>query len=143
VNDTGEADRHQPEATSVRYWPPENCLDLVGQEAQGCRPETSWGKFTYIFDRRRHPMKKFMFAVIAAMWMIGLSSITFADEMGKMKGEMKSETEKTQGEMKGKAGEMKVEMKGKAGEMKGKGDKMKGEMKGDMGEMKDAMKGGK
>ncbi len=61
-------------------------------------------------------MKKIMLSVIAVMCLVGFSSLSFAEDMGKMKDEMK-------GEMKGD----------KMGEMKGmKGDKM-GEMKEGMG----------
>lgn len=85
-------------------------------------------------------MKRFMFAVVTVIWLIGSSSMTFADEMGKMKGEMQGGTDKAHKEMKGKAkGEMN-EMKGKTGEMKGKTGEMK---EGKAGEMKDSMKGGK
>ena len=58
-------------------------------------------------------MKKIMLSAIAVMCLAGFSSLSFAEDMGKMKDEMK--------------GEMKDEMKG---EMK---DEMKGEMKGAMG----------
>ena len=64
-------------------------------------------------------MKKIMLSVIAVMCLVGFSSLSFAEDMGKMKDEMK-------GEMKGMKGD-------KMGEMKGmKGDKM-GEMKEGMG----------
>jgi hypothetical protein len=66
-------------------------------------------------------MKKMMLSVMAVMCVVGFGSLSFAEDMGKMKGEM-------MGEMKG----MKDEMKG---EMKGMKDEMKGEMKGKMGEM--------
>ena len=85
-------------------------------------------------------MKKIMLSLIAVMGLVGFSSLSFAEDMGKMKDEMKSERK-----MKG----MKDEMKGeKMGDMKGdkmgemKGEKM-GDMKGDkMGEMKGKMKEG-
>lgn len=77
-------------------------------------------------------MKKMMAAIVAVLCLVGFNSMVFADEMGKMKGEIKSE----KGEMKDKMGD---EMKSKKDEMKGKmGDEMKskkGEMKGKMGEM--------
>jgi hypothetical protein len=58
-------------------------------------------------------MKKIMLSVISIMCLVGFSSLSFAEEMGKMKG-------------------MKDEMKGMKDEMKGD---MKGDMKGKMGEM--------
>ena len=54
-------------------------------------------------------MKNIMLSVIAGMCLVGFSSLSFAEDMGKMKDEMK--------------GDMKGEMK----------DEMKGEMKGAMG----------
>lgn len=85
-------------------------------------------------------MKRFMFALVTAIWLIGSSSMTFADEMGKMKGEMQGGADKTHNEMKGKAKSEMSEMKGKTGEMKSKSGEMK---EGKAGEMKDSMKGGK
>ncbi len=92
---------------------------------------------------RRSSMKKIMLSVIAVMCLAGFSSLSFAEDMGKMKDEMMGEMK---GEMKEMKGDMKGEMKGKMkGKMKAKHDEMKGEMKemkGEMkGEMKDEMKG--
>jgi hypothetical protein len=74
--------------------------------------ESAQGVTSHCFKHstRRFPMKRFMLCVTAVMCLAGFSSLSFADEMGKMKDEMK-------------------------GEMKGEKDKMKGEMKGKMGEM--------
>ena len=66
-------------------------------------------------------MKKIVLSIVAVMFLASFSSLSFADEMGKMKEEMK-------GEMKGEKEKMK-------GEMKGEKEKMKGEMKGKMEEM--------
>lgn len=61
-------------------------------------------------------MKKIVLSVLAAMCLSGAGSLSFADEMGKMKREMKGKTDETK--MKGEG--MKGEMKGTANEMKGK-----------------------
>ena len=74
-------------------------------------------------SQRRFAMKKIMLSVFAVLCLAGASSLSFAEDMGKMKGDMK-------GEMKAKHDEMKGEMKGMKDEMKGD---MKGEMKGAMG----------
>ncbi len=50
-------------------------------------------------------MKKIMLSLIAVMGLVGFSSLSFAEDMGKMKDEMK-------GEMKGMKDDMKGEMKG-------------------------------
>jgi len=63
-------------------------------------------------------MKKMPLSVIAVMCLFGVSSLSFADEMGKMKGEMKAKHDEMKGDMKG---------------MKDMKDEMKGEMKGAMG----------
>jgi hypothetical protein len=88
-------------------------------------------------SHRRFAMKKIMLSVIAVMCLFGVSSLSFAEEMGKMKSEMKGEMKAKHDEMKGEMKGMKDEMKG---EMKPKHDEMKGEMKG-MKDMKDEMKG--
>lgn len=64
-------------------------------------------------------MKKIMLSLTAVMCLVGFSSLSFAEDMGKMKDETK--------------GDMKGEMKGMKGEMKGDMKDMKGEMKGAMG----------
>ena len=51
-------------------------------------------------------MKKIMQSLFAVMCLVGFSSLSFAEDMGKMKEEMK-------GDMKGHNDEMKGEMKGK------------------------------
>ena len=58
-------------------------------------------------------MKKFMLSLIAVMCLVGFSSLSFAEDMGKMKEEMK-------GDMKGHKDEMKGEMKGTTDAMKRK-----------------------
>jgi len=74
-------------------------VDFVRQRAQGIFPASIFSLFT-----RRFPMKKIMLSVIAVMCLVGFSSLSFAEDMGKMKDEMK-------GEMKGdKMGEMKEGM---------------------------------
>jgi hypothetical protein len=70
-------------------------------------------------------MTTIMLSIIAATCLIGFSSFSFADEMGKIKDEM-------EGEMKGHQDEMKGEMMGKMDAMKGEEDEMKGKM-GEMG----------
>jgi len=62
-------------------------------------------------------MKKIVLSIVAVMFLASFSSLSFADEMGKMKEEMKGE------------------MKGEKEKMKGEKEKMKGEMKGKMEEM--------
>jgi hypothetical protein len=93
---------------------------------------------------RRFAMKKIMLSVFAVMCLAGVSSLSFAEDMGKMKGDMKGEMKAKHDEMKGEMKgmkDMKDEMKGDMkGEMKAKHDEMKGEMKG-MKDMKDEMKG--
>ncbi len=77
-------------------------------------------------------MKKIMQSLFAVMCLVGFSSLSFAEDMGKMKEEMK-------GDMKGHNDEMKGEMKGKMDGKKGKKDEMM--MKGDMKAKPDEMKG--
>jgi hypothetical protein len=64
-------------------------------------------------------MKNIMLSVIASMCLVGFSSLSFAEDMGKMKGEMKGHQDEMKGEMKGNMGAMKGEMKDTKGEMKG------------------------
>ena len=54
-------------------------------------------------------MKKMMVSLVAVMCLAGASSLSFAEDMGSMKGEMKGDMK---GEMKPKHDEMKGEMKG-------------------------------
>ncbi len=84
-------------------------------------------------------MKKIM-TLIAILCVGGFAVPSFADEMGKMKNEMKTEgmaqkdaMKGKQDEMKGQTDSMKNETKAKHNEMKPKHDDMKGEMKGAMG----------
>jgi hypothetical protein len=89
---------------------------------------------------RRFSMKKVLLSIATVACLVGFGTLSFAEEMGKMKGEMKGEMMK--GEMKAKTDEMKAkhdEMKAKTDEMKMKKDEM---MKGDMKMKKDEMKGG-
>ena len=74
-------------------------------------------------------MKNIMLSVTAVMCLVGSSSLSFAEDMGKMKDEMK-------GDMKGHKDEMMMK-----GDMKAKPDEMKGEMMEKKGEMKSEMKG--
>lgn len=60
-------------------------------------------------------MKKIMLSVIAVMCLAGFSSLSFAEDMGKMKGDMKGEMKDMKGDMKGMKDEMKGEMKGTMG----------------------------
>lgn len=78
-------------------------------------------------------MKKILMSVVTVVCLAGFGALSFAEEMGKMKGEKKGEMMK--GEMKAKPDEMKA----KTDEMKMKQDEM---MKGDMKLKKDEMKGG-
>ena len=92
-------------------------------------------------------MKKVLLSITAAACLMGFGTLCFAEDMGKMKDEMKGKADSMMdkkdamkgGEMKG--GEMKANdgMKGEMGEAKEKG-KME-MMKDKMGEMKDKMKG--
>jgi hypothetical protein len=114
-------------------------VDFVRQGAQGIFPVSISSLFT-----RRFPMKKIMLSVIAVMCLVGFSSLSFAEDMGKMKDEMKGEMKEMKGDMKGEMkgdmkGDMKGKMKAKHDEMKGDMKQMKGEMKEKMGEMKESM----
>ena len=62
-------------------------------------------------------MKKIVLSIAAVIFLASFSSVSFADEMGKTKEEMKGEKEKMKGEMKGEKEKMKGEMKGQTGEM--------------------------
>lgn len=92
-------------------------------------------------------MKKVLLSIATAMCLVGFGTLSFAEDMGKMKGEMKGKADSMMGkkdEMKAgemKGGEMKAHdgMKGETAEVKGKG-KME-EMKEKMGEMKDKIMG--
>jgi hypothetical protein len=120
-------------------------VSVVYQGAQGIIPASIFSFFI-----RRFAMKKIMLSVVAAMCLAGFSSLSFAEDMGsmkdEMKGEMKGMKDEMKGEMKGMKDEMKGEMKGDMkgemkGKMKAKHDEMKGEMKGMKDDMKGDMKG--
>jgi hypothetical protein len=100
------------------------------------------GRGNYLsLSQRRFSMKKMMMAVMAVMCLAGFSSLSFAEDMGSMKGEMKGEMKS---KMSGKHDEMKGEMKAKHDQMKGEMKEMKGErkeMKDEMKDMKGEMKG--
>src|SRR5215472_3447430 len=85
---------------------------------------------------RRCSMKKIMLPLIAGLCLTSVSSLSFADEMGKMKEDMKGEKDKIQGDVKDEKDKMKADVKGKAAEMKGKGDAMKKKEETMKGEMK-------
>jgi hypothetical protein len=95
---------------------------------------------------RRFSMKKILLSIATAACLVGFGALSFAEDMGKMKDEMKGKADSMMGkkdapkgeEMKG---EMKAHdgMKGEMAEAKGKG-KME-EMKDKVGEMKDKMMG--
>jgi hypothetical protein len=87
---------------------------------------------------RGDSMKTIMVAVVAVLCLLGVSAVSFADDMGKGKEGMKGDMRKTHddmGDMKHDKDKMQGDMKK---EMKGDSDKMKGEVekKDDMGKMK-------
>jgi septin family protein len=95
------------------------------------------GRGNYLsLSQRRFSMKRMMMAVMAVMCLAGFGSLSFAEDMGSMKGEMKEMKGEMKSKMTGKHDEMKGEMKAKHDQMKGEMKEMKGEMK----EMKDEMK---
>jgi uncharacterized protein YxeA len=78
-------------------------------------------------------MKKIMLSLIAVLCLSGVSALSFADEIGKLKADMKGEQDKMKADVKAQQDKTKAEvmaqksktnaeMKGKAGEMKQKGD---------------------
>ena len=75
-------------------------------------------------------MKTIMIGLAGVLCLAGLTPLSFADEMGKMKNEMKGDAMGHKDAMKGETKAKHDEMKG---EMKPKQDEMKGEMKGAMG----------
>jgi len=81
-------------------------------------------------------MKKIMLSLIAGICLAGFSALSFADEMGQMKEEMKVEIGKMKEDMKGEKEKMKSGRKGKADELKGKDDSMKKKEESMKGEMK-------
>jgi hypothetical protein len=91
-------------------------------------------------------MKKIVLSIAMAACLVGFGTLSFAEDMGKMKDAMKGKAEGMMGkkdamkheEMKGDM-PAKDGMKGEMGEAKGTG-KME-EMKDNMGGMKDKMKG--
>ena len=66
-------------------------------------------------------MKNIMLSVIASMCLVGFGSLSFAEDMGKMKGEMKGHQDEMKGEMKGNMGAMKSTQ----GEMKSQTARMR------------------
>jgi hypothetical protein len=92
-------------------------------------------------------MKKILLSIATAVCLVGFGTLSFAEDMGKMKDETKGKADSMMGKKDAmKGGEMKGEemnandgMKGEMGEAKEKG-KME-MMKDKMGEMKDKMKG--
>src|ERR1700752_1543243 len=65
------------------------------------------GHVFLIILTRRSSMKNIMLLLIAGMCLVGFSSLSFAEDMGKMKGEMKGHQDEMKGEMKGNMGAMK------------------------------------
>lgn len=51
-------------------------------------------------------MKKILLSVTTVVYLMGFCTLAFADEMGKMKGEMKAKKDEMKGEMKMKKDEM-------------------------------------
>jgi hypothetical protein len=78
--------------------------------------------FVHHHFTRRRSMKKILLSMVAIACFMGFGTLSFADEMGKMKGEMKGEM------MKAKKDEMKTEKEAMKSEMKAKKDEMKGEI---------------
>jgi hypothetical protein len=90
---------------------------------------------------RRFSMKKVLLSIAAAVCLVGFGTLSFAEDMGKMKDEMKGKADSMMDKkdtMKGE--EMKGAMKAKDG-MKGEMGEAKGKMEDKSGEMKDKMKG--
>lgn len=84
-------------------------------------------------------MNTILMSVVVIACVMGLGTLSFADEMGKMKGEIKGH--EMAGEMKAKHDEMKATKDQMKNERKMKKDDMKGEMKMKKDEMKSDMKG--
>jgi hypothetical protein len=101
-----------------------------------------------LLTTRRSSMKNIMLSVIAGMCLVGFNSLSFAEDMGKMKDEMKGHQDEMKGDMKGTMGatkgmqgEMRSDMKAQHNEMKGEMKTQHNEMKGDTKDMKSEMKG--
>src|SRR5262245_2046982 len=94
---------------------------------------------------RRDCTKAMRIGLAKVLGLGGLTPLSFADEMGKMKDEMKGDAmghkDAMKGETKGKSNEMKGQQDAMKGETKAKQDAMKGEMKPKHDEMKGEMKG--
>src|SRR5215831_2582105 len=94
---------------------------------------------------RRDSMKTIMIGLAALLCVGGFTARSFADEMGKMKDETKTEgmahKDPMKGEMKGKSDDMKGQKDSMKSETTAKHDDMKGEMKPRHDEMKGEMKG--
>jgi hypothetical protein len=95
---------------------------------------------------KRFSMKKVLLSIATVACLMGIGTLSFAEDMGKMKDEMKGKADSMMGKkdtMKGEEmkGDMKAHdgMKGEMAEVKGKG-KIE-EMKDKAGEMKDKMMG--
>ena len=111
---------------------------------------------------RRFRMKKIMLSLIAVLCLPGLSALSFASEIGKLKADLKGEQDMIKTDIKGEQDKVKADMKAqqdkktsemmaqknkttqKGEAMKAKGEGMKEEVKGMSHEMKgmgDEMKG--
>ena len=86
-------------------------------------------------------MKRSIITVAAILCLGGFTIPSFADEMGKMKNDMKTEGMSQKDAMKGKQDDMKGQKDSMKGETKPKHDEMKGEMKSKHDDMKGEMKG--
>jgi Sec-independent protein translocase protein TatA len=97
------------------------------------------------FTNQEESMKMNMIGLVAVLCFGGSAIPSFADEMGKMRNEMKAEgvgqKDAMKGEMKGKAEDMKGQKDSMKGEMKAQHNEMKGEMKAKHDDMKGEMKG--
>jgi|SRR5215813_8288396 len=102
-------------------------------------------KEMFFTNQKGGSMKMNMIGLVAVLCLAGLTPLSFADEMGKMKDETKGDAmghkDAMKGETKGKSNEMKGEKDAMKGETKAKHDEMKGEMKPKHDEMKGEMKG--
>ena len=83
-------------------------------------------------------MKQIMLSIIAVAGLVGFTSLSYAEDMGKTSNDIKSEMKGQRDDMKVKPDDMNIkgEMKVQQDEMKTKSDHMKGEIK----DQKDGMK---
>jgi hypothetical protein len=97
------------------------------------------------YHTRRNPMKTTVVSLVTVFCLAGLTPLSFADEMGKIKNEMKGDAmghkDAMKGETKGKSNDMKGKKEPMKGETNAKHDEMKGEMKPKHDESKGEMKG--